>query len=323
MGVWLSQGTDAIRSQTRAFLEAAGDQTRFAGVAGEVDNAMRDARVPIERLGRALLVGLGPALVQVANRLGPLVARIAPRFEAWVARIAATIERWVSGGGLDRLADGIASAAVWIERFATAIGPVGVAVVATLPLWAPLAAGLVSLGVSAGGAVVALGPVGVSLIAIGAAAVSVGANLRALDAEVADIWNSIKWTFSDGLAWIEHVVEKAGGLMGIFGNPLGALGTVVRERGWTTRADGGAGGEGTNALGGLLQRTVGAPVGTALETVSTGASLARKGMIGAQQTAKVVVDFVHAPTGTRVTEATGSTADVDWSLGWTMDGGAR
>lgn len=321
MGQWLGQGRDAILDQSAAYLQAAGDQEKAVEVAGRLDNAFRDARVPIDRLARVVLVALAPSIERLAKNMEPLVARLAPRFETWAGRLAT----WLEGPGPGRFADQLGRAVDAVGWLVEALGPMGTALIVTIPLWGPLVAGVAAF-VATAGAVPTL------LLTIGGAAIAVGANLRDLDAAVMDIWVDIKWAFSDGLAWIEHVVEKAGGLLGVLGNPLGAITAAVTERGWTTRANGGAGGQATEANQNMAMSALAWAQGGAPATTMRVAEAQQNRMLPwavsgvtqaarmAQKPAQVLVEFVSAPRGMRVKDQKDGSAEVTTDIGYTVGG---
>lgn len=340
MGQWLGQGRDAILDQSAAYLQVAGDQERAVEAAGRLDNAYRDAMVPIERLGQSVMLALTPSLERLAKNMEPLVARLAPRFEAWAGRLAT----WLEGPGPGRFADQLGRAVDAVGWLVEALGPMGTALLVTIPLWGPLVAGVAAFVATAGA-------VPTMLLTIAGSAIVVGANLRDFSAAVKDVWVDIKWAFADGLAWIEHVVEKAGGLLGVFGAPLGALVAAGTERGWTARANGGAGGQTTGANPSMVASALAAPQmfttpalavralaargtwgreapqppgqpgnqrGNLVELPSvTGVTQAAR---GAQAPAQVRVEFVSAPKGMRVKDQRDGSAEVTTDIGYTVGG---
>jgi hypothetical protein len=327
LGVWLHQGSAAIREQASAYLRLAGDQRRAAEVAGRLDNVLREAALPLGRLANAVMIGLAPSLERLAPRLSEIVDKLAPRFEALMNRAGAAVLRWVDGGGVDRLVGWLESAADKLRQVTDVLGPVGTALLVSAPLWGPVATAIVSIVPAAISAAAALGPLGLAIAAVGFAAGTLSASWAqhgdAFLSEIQDLWREVKWLFADGLAWIEHTVAKIGeALRGIdLGSmtPLGALLTAgkasVGEAGWTQRANGGAGGEGRNALGSVASRVFGG--GAALSPTGVAVSALRSAAAPPAQ-ATVTVDFANVPRGTRVAVAPTSTAEVNYSMGLAM-----
>lgn len=319
MGEFLHQGSTEIQRQQLEYLRLAGSQEAFARSSGELDNAIREAETAFGGLRSTLAAALFPAFTKIAKAITEFLVKNRDGLAKWAERAGEAIDKWVSGGGIDRLVEGIGALIDTGRELLEAVGGwkpvlIGVGLVMAGPLLGAIAGLLPAIASLS----VALLTTPFGLIVLALAGIAAGIYL------VVKNWGLIKQTVSDLFTSLENL--SAGLRKIVLGFVTWDLGMIFEGwfqsleafRGLLARVlalmqllpGGGLLLDGLKATG-VLDAVYGPPAGAAQVRQEI------PGLQSTEQTSKVEVNFSNMPPGTRVTQDSRS-APVDLSLGYSM-----
>lgn len=287
MGVFLGQGSDAIKEQVAAFQRLAGPQGQFAERAGILDNSMRELEIAFLGTRNAMATALFPAFNKLAILVTDFLVKNREGLVTWAKKTGGAILAWVNGGGFDRLVDWLQRTGNTVVSVVSALGGLkGIAVIAgaymagsLLVSIAQVAIAINGLGIGVGAAMLALAPFVIAAGALALAGYQIWKNWEPLKEFFNDLFDAPLKKLRENLAQMR---EEIGSVLA-WTNPIGITGKLV----------GGV----SDMLGG------GAPKPTT-----------------SRSEARVSVDFNNAPAGTRVKQDKSNTAPVDLSMGFAMGG---
>lgn len=110
-GQFLGQGAAEIQKLQTEYLRLTGSQAKFAGNAGDLDNAMKKVGVAFNGFRVAAIAPLMPALTQLSVAATEFIVKNRDGIQKWAEGAGTAIAAWVEGGGLERLATAIANLA--------------------------------------------------------------------------------------------------------------------------------------------------------------------------------------------------------------------
>lgn len=315
----LSKGSKGIGDLRKRYVELAGSQEDAVDVAGRIDDSAHDITAAIDGVKASLVVGLGPAFLQLMERVKKFFTENRERISAWIADFGEKLPGRINAfiGFMERLASAIkdvwnflggakgvliAFAAVKLAGLVSSVlSLVGALTRVVAGLRAASAAGGAAgaPGVGGGGAGKAGGALGVVAAAVGGYEIG-----KSLDKEfnLSDRIAGVNKFNTEGLTGIDKEIAVAMERSRQYGDPK--LAQYVEMLVQKKRAM-----EGEDL--GLSPPIAGDVTGPA--------SPAPAVTDGSTPQAHVTVDFANAPKGTRVQTDPQSTADVELSVGWQME----
>lgn len=322
MGEALHEGSANVQALQAEFLRLAGSQEEFARNSGDLGDAFDSLEVALGGLKNTLAAQFMPAFAELTKALTEFLVEHRGEISAWAKDAAKAIKEWIAGGGLQRLGDTLSKVGSAISAVVKFLGPMGVALAALAVLLAPvvaafgtLAVSLVSLGVALFPVVTALAGMGIGFGAIATAVagltIVVGAflamavSLAYLGKTIYDNWGDLKDLFKNLGETIYYTVDGFKELVGI------------KDTGTKVLADFLTGGMFGQVDAIAQQFRPGYAAALAPSAIQSAAPSSVSSSV-VQSEARVKVDFSGMPQGARVTEAPGSTAPLDMSVGWAV-----
>lgn len=327
MADFLATGSDAIHVLGAEYMATAGSQKEFAAKSIEIARVMGLTDAAFSGTKNAIALALYPALTKLSKAATDFLVKNRDGITKWANEAGAAIEKWIDGGGIDRLIQGFKDFGDAVKLTVDKVGGLKNAALIVAGIMAgPLIAAVVNLTGAVGTlaarmAFVTFGPWIAAIVQvipligsmedawaafdlvlnanpIGAAVLAIG-GLIAVGVAIKNNWTPIKEMFQDIWELIKNVTLAMMGFEhGKFKNPFsGEYNASPAFRGLPPEQ----------------MRNYVAP-STGATPQDAAPSLLRLG--GSQDSAKVQVDFVGLPKGTRVTPDSSNTADVDLSLGY-------
>ena len=320
MGRFLHQGSAAIQAQQVEYMRLTGSQQKFAEGADELDSTTKQTVLAFTGLRNVVAGALFPALTTLSKAVTEFLVKNRDGLKKWAEGAGAALQAWLDGGGFDRLVTSLGNVATSIGKVVDFLGPMGTALAGGAYLAGPLILSLGSLGASlatlaltafpsvmAGLSIVVPAFAGFAASAWAAVApfapfIAAAAGLALAGKAIYDNWdalafifkdwgNSLKWAVLDAWDVVKPIVDKITKAFSFLNSPAGFGGGAL--------------------FFGSSDAQVARP--------SFNADAARPVVAPVQGTeAKVSVDFVNMPRGTRVSADPTSSAPVDLSLGYAM-----
>lgn len=319
MGEALHKGSAEIQRLQVEYGRLVGSQEEFAKHSAELGDALDNAETALSGLRNTLAAQFMPVFAELTKMFTEFMVEHRDELQTWAKETAAAIKDWVAGGGLQRLGEGLKSIGSAISSVVKFLGPMGTAFAGVTVLALPLVASLVSLGGSLVSLAVTAFPLVITAIStvapllasFGAAVwtaaapilpfVAAAGALAYLGKTIYDNWdelafifrdwgNSLRWAVLDTWEQVKPILEALSKAMnGTFAGKALKIGL-----------------DAGNSVADKL--TPGA--------VQAAAAPATSASVSTEATVKV--DFSNLPKGARVTEAPGSTAPLDLSLGYAV-----
>jgi phage-related protein len=322
----LARGSTGIGELRQRYLELAGSQEAAAAAAGPVDDSMKDLKAATDGIKAALVEGLGPALGQIIEQLKAWFAENRERIAEWSAAIGKKLP-----GAITAFVEAFMSALGTVREIIDGIGGLKtVAVAVAAAIVGPLISSVYSLGV-------ALLTTPVGWIVGGVAAIAAGVyllikNWSSVKAFFRGLWDGVKKIFGAAFEAIkvyflnftplgaiikhwqpikEFFVGLWDGITSVFETAWAIIKRIVEKVTGAVDAVTGA----VGSVADFLDPFGGG--GVSLDQVTNQVLNATR---APASEARVTVDFANAPRGTRVAADPRSSADVDFSVGYQMNG---
>lgn len=279
-------GPDGIRKLREEYSEIAGSQEDAARKSELLTDAMGRIDAAVSGVKAQLLVGLAPALLELAEGLKRFLVDNRGRVAEWARDFGERLPARIAdlGRSLSRLIDSVRP--VW-----DAIGGLkGAAVLLAAAIAGPLISSLYALGVAMLTTPFGLFVTGVAGLVV--AGKELAQNWHLVRDFFGELWEDIKGIFARAWEYIGGIVDRIAGAVRTVRDAAGAVADYF---------GGGSGGPGNLAAGRAAFRA--APARSA-----------------APQSAKVTIDISGAPRGSRARVARDSDADVDLSVGYALGG---
>lgn len=317
MGQFLGQGSEAIHGLMKQYEGLAGSQEEFAENGEEAEKALNVANAAFAGLRNAAAAQLMPALSELATTIASLVAGNRENIANWARAAGKAIQEWVANDGVGKLVRGFQDFAKTVLVVVDAVGGwKTVAGGAAAIMAGPLLSALVGLGGAVLSLVPALVAMASTLVGAGVALapfliaaapfIAAAAGIAAVGYEIYKNWGDLTSIWSD--FWSGPMIEKMTTVWNIVKSIAAALWTIGK---WSP--------PGLLIQGGMAlfdhfsnKSDSAQPLANPAAALPGGVPLAA----GGQATAKVQVDFVNLPKGTRVNQDRDSTADLDLNLGY-------
>lgn len=177
----LAQSDAQLGKTLGKYHELAGGQNEFAEGSEEVESTLIDVKTSFEGITHAASTQLYPALIEIAEAVTEFFVEHREDIKKWAEEAKESIKEWVHEGGLKRVAEGFAKIASAVGWAFEKLGPMGVAIAASAPLWIPLASGVMEVAEAFGALLAAVGLPLAPVLLLSAAVVAMWAN-----------WDSIK-----------------------------------------------------------------------------------------------------------------------------------
>jgi hypothetical protein len=326
-----AQGPEAIKKLREHFAKLAPDQAAAAKAGAEVGEAMHDLSNASDGVKTALVIGLKPALVDIAARMTKWLTGHRTQIQEMAESIGKKLP-----GAIEKVANWLDKAWTKANKFVDAVGgiknvAIGVAALLAGPLFkavTDLSLALLTAGGRATALARGMGGIPSTVGGAGAAAAGTGAGEGAAVAGGASIVGSLAVPVGIGFG-AKYLLNKLGlddlgggnelarksGPNSFMANWLKQGGYADDEsqsplelvrRGIDRVRDANSHGLGDAGAAGLI--------GPELLRGLRGAPMASQ----APQQAKITIELKNAPKGTRATVDPGSTADVDLSTGYQL-----
>lgn len=122
MGVFLGQGSAALKELTQRYEQLAGPQERFAERSSILDNTFRELSTAFGGISNRVMSALFPAFNRLAILLTEFLAKNGDRLVAWAEKANGAFQAWLNSGGFERLVDGLKSVADTASRVIDGVG---------------------------------------------------------------------------------------------------------------------------------------------------------------------------------------------------------
>lgn len=306
LGPLLARGADGIEELRKRFVELAGSQAEAVAIAGVTDDSLKDLSAAFHGVKAAIVVGLGPAFKQLVDELRAWFAENRGRIAEWARDFGQTLPERIH-----RFTEAFLGALDTAGKFIDKIGGVKtVAIAAAAVLAGPLVSAFVTLG-----AVMLATPFGAVLVALGA----ISAMVISVTSEIQKLREAMDTTH-------EAAMEDLGNLSRVLGleegskkfralHPEIAAGAAANRARFRAEHPDLAAAADDRARS--LHEPPGSPFIRNLPRRDLGPLLSQFPGPNTTDAARVKVDFMNVPKGTRVT-ADPKGADLQLSVGYSM-----